>query len=360
MSSNSPNRKNLIRLAKARVGCWYDSTRQSAELRQKLLRGIDAVGHELPRRLGWFEVMTVSLDGGLPIRLDGLRHRAYPCTGCLAVSSVVPGWGFGWREIFKDEDVYDVLSWFLHYARQYVHRSDVASVLMAVFEVHGQILHPFGSRSMAQRYGPVVPMVSVDRALDDAEEMAVAAWGKGHERPRKNPTASSWVRRNTLDPFIHQAVFHYLRGQDLKAHGFNVDAVVAFDCVFQSIASFLQARCRLPKLPTRRQLCDQLQLSTDAGDLAEYVYFLRNNFGAHVGGWRWWDHSEILGEEQIADIAGLAGSILSSAADQESQIRLVEPFPADWAEWFFKNFEMLWDTVWWDKLDKWMDRQIDM
>ncbi|MGD0104145.1 MAG: hypothetical protein ABSC06_08925 [Rhodopila sp.] len=46
------------------------------------------------------------------------------------MSTVVPGWGFGWRTIFRDDYVYQVLSDLAHYARQYVHRSHVARVLI--------------------------------------------------------------------------------------------------------------------------------------------------------------------------------------------------------------------------------------
>lgn len=137
-----------IGAAKTCVARWSDTTGQSVSLRSKLLRGVEAIASELPNRADWFEVITVSLDGGggLPIRIDGRRHCVTPSVDCLFVSSVVPVWGVGWRKIFKDEDVFNILSWFLHYARQYIHRSDVASVLMVAWETHAKVLHPFGSR----------------------------------------------------------------------------------------------------------------------------------------------------------------------------------------------------------------------
>jgi hypothetical protein len=276
----------------------------------------------------------------------------------LVVSSVVPGWGFGWSKVFTSENVYNVLSWFLHYARQYIHRSDVASALMIAWEEHGKVLHPFGSRAMQQRYGPVIPMSSIDHVLDISKESALACWGGLNDRSTGGPSVSAWMKRNTLDPFIHQAIFHYLRAQELIAHGFEIEAIVAFDCVLQSVGTLLRTRRHLAAELTRGQVCGQLQLSTESAELADYVYFLRNNFGAHAGGWRWWDQSELLDEENVAEISRLAGSVLSSAADTEPAIRSIEPFPSNWGDWFFENFEILWDTLWFEKLDKWSNRSV--
>jgi hypothetical protein len=353
-------KSDIVGRAKTQVARWFDSTHQAASLRPKLLRGVEAIAREFSKRVDWYEVFTVGLDGGgsLPIRSDGRRQRAFPCARCLAVSSVLPGWGFGWHNVFKNDDVYEILCWFLRYAAQYIHRADVASVLMIAWEEHGKILHPFGSRAMQQRYGPMIPMISVDHALDISKQSALAEWGDVNDPSTNAPAGSVWMSRNTFDPFIHQAIFHYLRAQELTRHGFEIEAVVAFDCVLQSVATFLRARRHLTAELTRGQVCEQLHLSSGSAELADYVYFLRNNFGAHAGGWRWWDQGELLEEDDISNIAQLAGSVLSSAADMELTMRSIEPFPSNWGDWFFENFEMLWDTLWFEKLDKWGNRSI--
>jgi hypothetical protein len=349
----------MVGRAKTCVARWFDTTRQDASLRRRLLHGVEAIASEFAKRADWCEVITVALDAseGVPIRIDGERYRAFSCGRCLAVSSVVPSWGFGWRSVFKNDDVYDILSWFLHYARQYIHRSNIASVLMIAWEEHSKILHPFGSKMMSQRYGPMIPMISVDHVLKTAKRLARKNWGEYNDLSVDAPTVSAWLNRNTLDPFIHQAIFHYLRAQALVDHGFEADAVVAYDCVLQSIGTFLRARCHLADELTRGEVCEQLKLPSDSAELAEYIYFFRNNFGAHPGGWRWWDHGEFLDEEDIAEIARLAGSVLSSAADTEPTIRSIEPFPSNWEDWFFENFEILWGALWFDRLDKWSNRR---
>jgi hypothetical protein len=346
----------MIERAKTQVARWFDSTQQGASLRSKLLRGVEAIAREFPKRADWCDVYTVGLDGGggLPIRIDGQRHRVFRCARCLAVSSVLPGWDHGWHNVLKEHNVYEILVSFLRYVAQYIHRSDVASVLMIAWEECGEVLHPFGSQALAQFYGPMIPMVSVDHVLDTSKLCALEEWGDVNNPAKDEPTVSAWIRRNTLDPFIHQAIFHYLRAQELTRNGFEIEAIVAFDCVLQSVSTFLRTRLHLTAGLTRGQVCEQLQLSPESAELADYVYFLRNNFGAHAGGWRWWDQCELLDEEVVSDIARLAGSALSSAADAEPTVRSLERFPSNWGDWFFENFETLWDTLWFEKFDRWL------
>jgi hypothetical protein len=201
-------------------------------------------------------------------------------------------------------------------------------------------------------------MISVDHVLNTSKRRALESWGDVNGPSVGASTVSAWSRRNTLDPFIHQAIFYYLRAQELTEHGFEMEAIVRFDCVLQSIATFFRAHRHLEAELTRGQVCEQLQLSSRSAELADYLYFLRNNFGAHAGGWRWWDQGELLDEEDTTEIGGLAGSVLSSAADIEPAMRSIEPFPSNWGNWFFENFQILWDTLWFERLDKWSSRSV--
>ncbi|SRR6266849_2853708 len=121
----------------------------------------------------------------------------------------------------------------------------------------------------------------------------------------------------------------------------------------QSLARLFRVGRNLPNELTRGELCEQLNLPSESAELADYVYFLRNNFGAHAGGWRWWDLGELLEEDVLAKIAQLAEAVLANAADREPEMRSIEPFPVQWGEWLFENFETLWDVLWFEKLNKW-------
>lgn len=224
---------------------------------------------------------------------------------------------------------------------------------MTVWEKYQKVLHPFGSDAIYKMYGPLIPMPPADEALDAAKRTAIKEWGDDKLAVRPTPITTVSAVRNTLDPFLHQAVFHFLRGQNLRSEEFGLEAVVAFDCVVQTIGAFIQTRLGLVATPPRSEICVRLGLNVEFAELVEYMYFLRNNFGAHAGGWRWWDQTELLSDETIDEISAFTAQVLLAAAVMEPGVRAVDPSPAEWGGWLFKNFEMLWDAVWFDKLDRW-------
>jgi hypothetical protein len=345
--------RQRIAMIKARFAKWFDETGGGAVVRTRLLRGIEVMLAELDRRSGWSEAMTVALDNSasLAIFVRGTRFQAMSCADCLAVCTIVPGWGFGWRSVLRDEEVYNILSWFAHFARQYIHRSDVAKILMIAWETDGRILHPFGSKLLSQRHGAVSPSLSVAEALEHAATTTLASWGYPQFRTEPEETISDWSARNTLDPFVHQAIFHFLRAQKLRESGFDIEAIVAFDCAMESLGALLIRRRGLGSAKNRDWICRELGLPADREELANHVYFLRNEFGAHAGGWRWWDQGELLAEELMGEVSDLVAAALRVSADAEPSMRSVEPDPADWAAWFVDNFEMLWNAVWYERLD---------
>jgi hypothetical protein len=298
---------------------------------------------ELPRRETWREVMTVALSdtNDLPIVVRSRYWRTTPCADLLAVSTALPGWSRRWSAVIPDDFARETLSTFLHYARQYIHRSHVAKVLMIIWEKHQRVLHPFGDSIMYQFYEVDGVPPSLTKILDAAGDGARERWG-----PNTSPilTRSKWTLRNTLDPHIQQAIFHFLRGQSLLAHGFELEAVVAFDCMLQSLKRLLMRAGLLTSQASRGAVCEALGIGSTLTGVADRGYFVRNNFGAHAGGWRWWDYGELL-ENLIPSLPQLAGRVLAKAATIEPQIRSIEPDPQSWYEWLLKNLPMLWDVV---------------
>jgi hypothetical protein len=218
--SASIDKEHVIR-AKSRIATWFDVAGQPSAVRSKLLKGIELVARELPKRSNWYEIRTVRLDDSpdLPIHISSPQYRAFPCRECLVTVTIVPNWRQSWGTILKDEDVIQILSWFLHYSCQYVHRSCVANMLITVWEKHQRVLHPFGSHAIYQMYGPVTPVPPAEKAFDAAKRTAIKEWGCDNQAVQSTPTVTAWAVRNTLDPFIHQAVFHFLRGSELEFGG---------------------------------------------------------------------------------------------------------------------------------------------
>lgn len=332
--------------AKTLILKWFDEGRPSAGLRRRFSDDVDRFFDEIRKREDWAECLTTLLgDADSPaISVSGQAWQSNPTGRGSAVSSIVPGWAFGWRRILKDDISDDVLSWVGHYARQFIHRSNIAKVLMIAWEDSGAILHPFGSGLLMSRYGPSIARPSDRKALLSAKERALEEWGPGD--PCLKASRSKWRWRNTLEPAIHQAIFHFLRGQNLAKAEFELEAVAAFDCVLQSVQAMDWAWAPGEPRRSRTDLCRALGFGSRAAELAEHMYFLRNQFAAHAGGWRWWDYVEYFEDGLLDSASRLASRVLRKAADIEPLHRRVDPAPENWGDWLLRNFPIVWDAVW--------------
>ena len=330
--------------AKTVVAKWFDGTHDDHRLRRKLLLGVDAFLNEIKKRDDWIDCITVLIgDHETPAIASRVpRSRVIPCRDGLAVTTLAPGWGFGWSSILRDEFTYDVLSWFGHYARQYVHRSEIAKILMVAWETKGAVLHPFGAEGMYRRYGADRAGVAPDTVLDIAVADAARQWGKNTKAAKT--TRSRWMRRNTLDSGIHQGVFHFLRAQNLLLADFEIEAIVALDCAIQALQSMNWQAIRGNPRHSRTILCQALGLSRGDEALAARMYFLRNQFGAHAGGWRWWDASEELNEAFAGRASRFVLRALKKAADLEPSVRTMDPSPSRWSDWLLVNFARIWES----------------
>lgn len=332
--------------AKTLILRWYDEGFEEPKSRQRLSAGIDRFFCEVSNRETWLECISTILGDAQapPLLASGPMWGVRPCQMGIAFSSVVPGWGYGWQSIFKDEDVYDILSWLGHYARQYIHRSYIAKVLMIAWEQHGTILHPFGSINSSTRYGAVRPATTPKAALEAAIKEDELSYGKVRPLPRRS--ASAWCRRNTLDPAIHEGIFHFLRGQSLLQAEFKLEALTAFDCSIQALQKMNWSSASGAPLRSRNDLCIAMGFKSPTAALAEHMYFLRNNFTAHAGGWRWWDAHEYIDDQFPKKVSRFTLRALRRAADLEPRMRKIDPSPANWSNWLLLNFAELWGAIW--------------
>jgi hypothetical protein len=332
-------------VAKSLILEWFDRSGQPREKRGKLHAGIDRFFEEIASRDKWLESITILLDAQNTPRFQASNQRfqVIPCVEGLAIVTVVPGWGFGWSSVFRDEYVYETLSWLGHYARQYIHRSQVAKALMIAWERDAAILHPFGAAIRARRYGPVVPETSSKMALSIAVSDISSVWNRLENVTRSR---SPWRHRNTLDPAIHQAIYHFIRAQMLVSSGFNIEALVAFDCVIQSLQTLNWGAATGDPRRNRADLTKALGLSSAYAEIAEHLYVLRNEFGAHAGGWRWWDAEEYADRDFMLAVSDLALRVLQHAADTEPDIRRIDPQPYSWNNWLLESFSLIFRAIW--------------
>lgn len=334
--------------AKSLILHWCDKRSYPATARKAVGRDIDRFFDELHLRQDWCECITTLLDGSESVEftIKGPGWQARPTGRGLAVSSIVPGWGFGWSGVLQDEDATSLLSGIGHYARQYIHRANIAKVIMVVWERQNLVLRPLSSAMLFKRYSDINPRPSRMKDIFYTNERdSFSLWGMPILQ-KLHSVRSKWCARNTLDPAIHQAIFHFLRGQSLLSSGFDLESLVAFDCVLHALQSMKFAGAAGDPRRNRTDLCRALGLGRSSADLAEHVYFLRNQFVAHAGGWRWWDTGDYFEDDLASHISKLTLRALRRAADLEPNCQSIDPAPINWAMWFEAYFPLLWSAFW--------------
>jgi hypothetical protein len=333
--------------AKSRILAWFDKRQPDQKERQRFAHDIDLFFETVAARSQWCECLSTLLDdkGLADFTMAGRDWRARPSGAGLVVSSIVPGWNFGWHTILKDEVSYDILSRFGHHARQYIHRSNIAKVLMAAWERNGLILHPFGEGVLSQRYSDREPRSTNREIFTRAEQFIAVRWKEPAQKEFRS-YRSNWAKRNTLDPAIHQGIFHFLRAQSLVAAGFEMEALTAYDCVLQALQSLDWSWAPGNPSRSRSDMCRAMGFGAPTVSLADQVYFLRNQFVAHAGGWRWWDAVEYLEDDLTTRVSAFSLRALRKAADLEPLQRRLAPEPDDWASWLEENFAHVWAATW--------------
>jgi len=171
--------------AKTTILKWYDKRRSTQAERVHFSRNIDLFFETIAEREHWNESRSTLLgDGATPrFAISGRAWRADPTARGLAVTSLVPGWGFGWKDVFKEEISEHFFSWLGHYCIQYIHRSNICKVLMAAWEKDGIILHPFGVGSIARRYAGSTSEGSPKHMLAISTSDVIHQWGRVINRP---------------------------------------------------------------------------------------------------------------------------------------------------------------------------------
>lgn len=331
-------------------------------VRRKILGGFEKLPDELEARDGSYELRLYSLDGTR--NLTGTLNRRFfavdSWSAGVLVGVLIPDWSMGWQRLFKDERVYSWLSWFLHYSAQYVSRSLVTRALIPLAEQHRVVSSP-----RSQRVKLRLKEVSFHKASSTLKACMAHAkeeWPDGPNlfedtwperlgpewRIQREPAKCRygfWGSSNFIDPSLHQAAFQYLRGVELRKATFDLESVTAFECVLSAAKEFLLKAGLVNNSDDRAACARQLLLAEDLQGAASLTHFLRNNFSAHSGGWRWWDFYEDH-SEAIPFSEELALATLKALVRLERRNRFVEPDPPRWSDWFWQNFSLLLNAVW--------------
>ncbi len=242
-----------------------------------------------------------------------------------------PFWKRGWRKVINNEELYDHVSWFFHFANQYVTRGRAIESLGALSLTFDETFEYIGSPRISER--SFLNSTPLNFPCDfDNDKYAIF---------------DNWINKiNGMDPFIQRALYFYFRFIDLRNHGYFDEAITALDKVIDIGHKFLLER----KLECRRDdFVKFYSLEEDIQNWVNQIYEVRSLFGGHPSNTKWWDSEELYGE-WLDESSPFIKQFLSAMFDYENNNRLIEKNPLLWSEWFKQNCMTIYNSVWFHKL----------
>ncbi|MDM5279896.1 hypothetical protein QUF95_21050 [Paenibacillus silvae] len=269
----------------------------------------------------------------------------------LFVGVLMPSWDKGLRNFCRDEYVYDSISWFFHFASQYVARSRIVDVMSSLNIVYGHSSDFRGDR-MLKFTTPKSERVKDEFIIAFMRETK-ARLRYDYDYRAREKNLVFWIEKiNTLDPFIHRVFFSYLNACKLYEGHFDEEAITSLDKTIDVIQQYARERMNINGTNNQREL------TMDAFDMTEWekmllnrLYDIRNFFGGHPSMSKWWDFSEIF-EQDIQSLFEVVKKLIYKIVMHENVNRVVEKNPQKWSQWFEDNAMMLWETVWFEKIQK--------
>jgi hypothetical protein len=259
----------------------------------------------------------------------------------IYASVVIPNWRNGMRKICKDEELYQAVSWFFHFASQYIGRSRLANLVGAIALTFNQATDFRGKMTqMTCDNSELAIQLAIEQHLGQIEIST-----RGRERVLK-----AWCDLiNSLDPFIHRMIFNYVRAVDLFKNDFYEEAMTALDSTVNVAEQFVRERLGVSEQDQRLATARILGLSRHHTEQLKFLYNIRCYFGAHPSLSKWWDFSELYANE-FDDLFDAVKQVIYHTCVAENHNRVVDKLPSTWSSWFNQNAVMLWKSVWFSKL----------
>jgi len=267
----------------------------------------------------------------------------------LFIGAIMPSWDRGLRSFCKDEHVYNAISWFFHYASQYVARSRMVDVMASLNLLYGRTCDFRGHR-MTRILSENNNKLKDEFILAFSRKANISHDNKF--RAREKNLVFWFDKINSLDPFIHRIFFNYINACKLLEGGFSEEAITSLDKTVDVIQQYARERMDINGNGNQRELTlSALGLKEWEKILLARLYDIRNFFGGHPSMSKWWDFDEIF-EEDIDVFFEIVKKLIIKAVLHENTLRMVDKNPVKWSQWFEDNALLLWDTVWFEKVQK--------
>lgn len=259
----------------------------------------------------------------------------------IEIGTITPNWTKGLRKNFKHEDIYNYISWFFHFAEQYLKRAKYIEVMGAIALVYN-IPTSFYNGKICQVY--YIHKNVTQNILDKNSNSKISMLSR-----RQVSFIKILSLINGYDHFIHKILFNYIKALELKNAYFLEETMTALDKTVNIAEQIIRERYGINDNNQKLALCKFLNLLQIETKAIEHLYQLRNYFGSHPSASKWWDFAELYPENEET-FFNVVSKIIIKILELESENRIICNNPDSWSNWFFENWKMIWDTVWFEKI----------
>ncbi len=263
--------------------------------------------------------------------------------GKLVVGVLAPFWSRGLRPFCRDDFIYDEVSWFLHFSRQYVARSKFIEVVGSIALSYNRDTH-FRTSNLK-----LFQISDFGYDINTAKRKAFGrkALSPNNQSSRRQREFLYWIKMiNGLDPFIHRMLFNYSKALQLLHAYFDEEAITALDKTINIAEQFVLYRLKQHSKNQRELLANICGLNASEKNLLIEIYKIRCHFGAHPSSSKWWDFPEIFDEEDFVSMFEVSKHLIQKLLLLEIANRVVEKHPSSWSDWFMKNIDVLYNSIW--------------
>jgi len=256
----------------------------------------------------------------------------------LVVGVITPNWKIGWRNI-DDEDIRDLIQFYLHFAEQYIARSRALSIIGGIALTY--------DRACDFRFG-TLNRLRLDYFKTEERKKHLPEKVKIDELSPQIEVFKKWVEKiNGLDPYIHRAIFNFWKSIRLLEISLYEESTTALNSTISVAAEYCQNRFNATS-DNRFIKLEEIGLKSSYVPYLEDLEQLRNEFGAHPTDNKWWDFAEMYGDV-LDHIVEIIKEILDLLCKHEATNRTINRSPENWSEWLNKNNKIVFDAVWYHK-----------
>lgn len=259
----------------------------------------------------------------------------------IEVGTILPNWSRNLNSSFKNEEIYDYVSWFFHFTEQYLRRAKYIEVMGAISLVYKIPTAFYNGKMTWLKYSYTDGVENILSQNDSS---------KIHMSSKKQILFTKLLSLiNGHDHFIHKILFNYIKALELNEAGFLEETMTALDKTVNIAEQIIRERYNIHEENQKIALCQFLNFTKAETNAIIHLYQLRNYFGSHPSASKWWDFAELYPETED-EFFNVVTKIIIKMIELESENRIIEKNPNEWDEWFFDNWKMIWDTVWFEKI----------